>query len=286
MFSDWQQALEAEALPLRPSTEQELAAACRALARGAHGKDDLAELLDAIGAPTDDDTLTTLLPLLPDTATNGESMTTQTPQTANAFTAVAASMLTSGDSPDQVRTTLGLSEDELADALKEAQTAPVQDTNTTSRDCAQTHAPATTTLRPAAPAGEGGIEVLLVWGEQHAAKSVQALAAKVRTALAELATRRDAELAVTQAEGRVGRLERELARAKEELRRAKTGKPVPAAPAAAGATRAALPSQADNATIRAWARTQGHAVSDHGIIARSIREAYAAAHPTTAEAVH
>ncbi|MGW6358532.1 hypothetical protein ACWFR5_25990 [Streptomyces sp. NPDC055092] len=36
----------------------------------------------------------------------------------NAFTATAASMLKNGDSPEQVRETLGLSETELAEALR------------------------------------------------------------------------------------------------------------------------------------------------------------------------
>ncbi|MDX3587593.1 hypothetical protein [Streptomyces europaeiscabiei] len=110
MTNDWQQALAAESRPLRPSPLEELAAACRVTAHHARDKGDLAELLDAIGAPTDEDTLTALLPHLPDTATTGDLMTTQAAApTANAYASVAADMLTSGDSPDDVRTTLGLS---------------------------------------------------------------------------------------------------------------------------------------------------------------------------------
>ncbi|MEU0984678.1 histone-like nucleoid-structuring protein Lsr2 [Streptomyces griseus] len=76
MFTDWSEALEAESLPLHPTTEQQLAAAARATAHHSHDKHDLTLLLDALGLPTDPDTLTTLLPLIPET---GDTPVTTTP---------------------------------------------------------------------------------------------------------------------------------------------------------------------------------------------------------------
>ncbi|MFI6143750.1 histone-like nucleoid-structuring protein Lsr2 [Streptomyces griseus] len=76
MFTDWSEALEAESLPLDPTTEQQLAAAARATAHHSHDKHDLTLLLDALGLPTDPDTLTALLPLIPET---GDTPVTTTP---------------------------------------------------------------------------------------------------------------------------------------------------------------------------------------------------------------
>ncbi|MET9847913.1 Lsr2 family DNA-binding protein [Streptomyces ossamyceticus] len=290
MTTDWQQALAAESRAPRPSPLEELAAAARVTARNAGDKHDLAELLDAIGAPSDADTLTTLLPHLPDTPSGDDLMTTQAP-TANAYAAAAVDMLTRGDNPDQVRDTLGLSDAEFAEAIEHAkiakavQSAGLHTSDTDTQTAAATNgtdfptpdAPDTVTATP-----ETGIEALLVWGEQHTAKGVQALAAKARTVLAELAVRRDTEQAVAEAEGRVDRLERELARAKEALREAKSGKPAPtaAAPAPSGKF-----SREQLAAIRTWARANGYEVADRGNPARKILDAYFAANPTTAEAV-
>ncbi|MFB7484463.1 histone-like nucleoid-structuring protein Lsr2 [Streptomyces anulatus] len=78
MFTDWSEALEAESLPLDPTSAQQLAAAARVTARTAHDKDDLALLLDVLGLPTDPDTLTALLPLIPET---GDTPVTTAPAT-------------------------------------------------------------------------------------------------------------------------------------------------------------------------------------------------------------
>ncbi|MEV7657910.1 histone-like nucleoid-structuring protein Lsr2 [Streptomyces anulatus] len=78
MFIDWAEALEAESLPLEPTTAQQLAAAARVTARHSHDKHDMTLLLDALGLPTDPDTLTALLPLLPET---GDTPVTTTPAT-------------------------------------------------------------------------------------------------------------------------------------------------------------------------------------------------------------
>ncbi|MER6736518.1 Lsr2 family DNA-binding protein [Streptomyces puniciscabiei] len=279
MTTNWQQALAAESRPPRPSPLEELAAAARVTARNAGDKHDLAELLDAIGAPTDADTLTALLPHLPDAAP-GDLMTTQAPSTT-AYAAVAADMLNRGDRPDQVRTTLGLSDDELAEAVQQAEAGLAQELGTTpdadGAPTAGTNSPSPETPDTVAATPAAGIEALLVWGEHHAAKGVQALAAKARTALAELATRRDTEHAVAEAEGRVSRLERELARAREELRQVKTGKPAPAAAPAPGGKF----SKEQLAAIRTWARANGYQVADRGTPAKTVLDAYDAAHHTT-----
>ncbi|MGC5543709.1 Lsr2 family DNA-binding protein [Streptomyces griseus] len=78
MFTDWSKALESESLPVDPATAQQLAAAARVTARISHDKDDLALLLDVLGLPTDPDTLTALLPLIPET---GDTPVTTTPAT-------------------------------------------------------------------------------------------------------------------------------------------------------------------------------------------------------------
>ncbi|MFJ4710091.1 histone-like nucleoid-structuring protein Lsr2 [Streptomyces anulatus] len=78
MFTDWAQALEAESLPLDPTTAQQNAAAARVTARSSHDKHDMTLLLDVLGLPTDPDTITALLPLIPET---GDTPVTITPAT-------------------------------------------------------------------------------------------------------------------------------------------------------------------------------------------------------------
>ncbi|MFJ3438806.1 histone-like nucleoid-structuring protein Lsr2 [Streptomyces cyaneofuscatus] len=75
MFTDWAQALNAESLPLDPTSAQQLAAAARVTARSSHDKHDMTLLLDALGLPTDPETLTALLPLIPETG-DAPTMTT------------------------------------------------------------------------------------------------------------------------------------------------------------------------------------------------------------------
>ncbi|MEU0119047.1 hypothetical protein ABZ137_36570 [Streptomyces bobili] len=115
MFTDMKEALEAEALELTPLGSGQSAAASLVVAHQARDKDDLADLLGALGLPCGEDDLVTLLPHLttPDgTPTTGDTMP------ANAFTATAASMLNNSDGPEHVRESLGLSESELAEALQ------------------------------------------------------------------------------------------------------------------------------------------------------------------------
>ncbi|MEV6439870.1 Lsr2 family DNA-binding protein [Streptomyces anulatus] len=78
MFTDWSEALEAESLPLDPTSAQQNAAAARVTARSSHDKHDMTLLLDVLGLPTGPDTLTALLPLIPET---GDTPVTITPAT-------------------------------------------------------------------------------------------------------------------------------------------------------------------------------------------------------------
>ncbi len=82
------------------------------VARHARDKDDLADLLGALGLPGGEGDLVRLLPHL----TTPNDSPTGDPMPVNAFTATAASMLKNGDSPEHVRSTLGLSESELDEA--------------------------------------------------------------------------------------------------------------------------------------------------------------------------
>ncbi|KOU45731.1 hypothetical protein ADK56_32530 [Streptomyces sp. MMG1522] len=113
MFTDWSEALEAESLPLDPTPPQQHAAATRATARRSHDKHDLTLLLDALALPTDPDTITALLPLIPET---GDHPVTNTPA-LSAFEAMALSMHTNGDSDQKIRKATGLSDTELSDLI-------------------------------------------------------------------------------------------------------------------------------------------------------------------------
>ncbi|MFH9968373.1 histone-like nucleoid-structuring protein Lsr2 [Streptomyces mirabilis] len=270
MFNDWRQALEAESLPLNPNPLQEVAAASRVTARSACDKDDLAELLDALGAPTDEDTLTTLLPLLPETGDDT--------MTANAFAATAASMLNHGDSPDHVRDTLGLSESELAEALHyTGQQAPDGDTPTPAADA---DTPEAAGPEPAGAAGSDGIEALLSWAKTHPAAGIRHKAARIRGDLYELTVRRAADDAQREAEERVAKLKAELEKAQETLRVVKAGGR-PAAPTVTPAPTGTKRSKEQLAAIRTWARAHGHQVADAGMLRKSVVDAYEAAHRTT-----
>ncbi|MEU0001802.1 histone-like nucleoid-structuring protein Lsr2 [Streptomyces microflavus] len=79
MLTDWAEALNAESLHLDPTSAQQAAAATRTTAHHSRDKHDMTQLLDALGLPTDPDTLTALLPLIPET---GDTPMTTTPATA------------------------------------------------------------------------------------------------------------------------------------------------------------------------------------------------------------
>ena len=104
MFTDQKEALEAEALELTPLGSDQNHAAYLVVAHQARDKDDLADLLGALGLPCDEDDLVRLLPHL----TTPDDTPTGDPIPVNAFTTTAAaSMLANGDSPEHVRETLG-----------------------------------------------------------------------------------------------------------------------------------------------------------------------------------
>lgn len=282
MFTDMKEALEAEALELTPLGSDQSAAASLVVARHARDKDDLADLLGALGLPCAEGDLVRLLPHLasPDTPT-GDSMT------VNAFTATAAAMLKNGDSPEHVRSLLGLSESELAEAVQHADlpattTVPAPDTDDS-----------ISTPETAVPVSDGtvdsdGIEALLAWAENHPAASIRNRAARVRADLTELTERRAADAAQREAEQRVAKAKAELEAAQAQLRAVKAGghaattvqAATPLAPAQAPAARTGKRSKEELAAVRTWARGNGYQVADRGTPAKAVLDAYDAAHRT------
>ncbi|MFF0094619.1 histone-like nucleoid-structuring protein Lsr2 [Streptomyces canus] len=273
MFTDQKEALEAEALELIPLGSDQSNAASLVVAHQARDKDDLADLLDALGLPCTEDDLVRLLPLLTtpaDTPTTGDLMP------ANAFTATAASMLNNGDSPEHVRETLGLSESELAEALQytDQGNAPTPDT-----DASEAVDPASDGM-----VDNDRIEALLSWAKHHPAAAIRNKAARIRSDLYELTARRETDDAQREAEERVINLKAELEKAQETLRTVKAGGR-PAALAVAPAPTGTKRSREQLAAIRTWARAHGHQVADAGMIRKAVLDAYDAAHRTTNLAV-
>ncbi|MFI9176148.1 Lsr2 family DNA-binding protein [Streptomyces lincolnensis] len=294
MFNDWKQALEAEGLPLDPTTTEQEAAAARVAARHAGDKEDLVLLLDVLGLPGDDDTLTALLPLLPEDG-DPDDMTTETP---NAFEAMALSMHSNGDSTDAIISATGLSDDELTELLAahgqapDTEAAPEIPAAVTETAVTETVAPAVAT--EADTLDPGALQDLLAWADEQATAAVRNRAARIRTDWAELIQRR----AIDEVEGRVAKLKSELEQAQDELRAIKAGTlPVPAAapalepvpvPDTAPAVVAAAPTPIrpamgsgrtpeQLAAVRAWARANGYTVADKGMIKKAILDAYDAA---------
>ncbi|MBK3645817.1 hypothetical protein, partial [Streptomyces sp. MBT33] len=263
MFTDMQEALEAEALELTPLGSDQSTAASLVVAHQARDKDDLADLLGALGLPCAEDDLVRLLPHL---TTPKDDIPTGDPMTANAFTATAASMLTNGDSPEHVRETLGLSESELAEAVEHAElpapTVPGTDDSASAPAEAVKHAEPT--AAPAAddrastpevvPASDGTvdtdeIEALLSWAESHPAAGIRNRAARVRSDLTELTERRATDAAQREAEERVANAKAELEAAQAQLRAVKAGAHIATAvqdakPEAPAATPAPAPAPA------------------------------------------
>ncbi|MFE4540679.1 histone-like nucleoid-structuring protein Lsr2 [Streptomyces scopuliridis] len=267
MFTDMKEALGAEALELAPISDGQSAAASLVVAHQARDKDDLADLLGALGLPCGEGDLVRLLPHL----TTPSIPTTGDPMPVTAFIATAASMLKNGDSPEHVLETLGLSESELAEALQHTD----QDTLTPDTGTSQT-ADSTS----AGPVDSDGIEALLSWAKDHPAAVIRNKAARIRSDLSELTARREADDAQREAEERVAELKAELEQAQEKLRTVKaSGRP--AAPAASPAPTGTKRSKAQLAAIRTWARANGHRVADRGLPTQTVLDAYAAAHRTT-----
>jgi hypothetical protein len=144
----------------------------------------------------------------------------------------------------------------------------------------------------AAPALVAGLplEDLLAWGEQHTAKGVQALAARARAALVDLASRHSTDRAVVAAESQVERLRKQLARAEQQLRDVKAGKTAtpPAGSVPEGQRLEQPADKEDRRRIRDWARTQGLYPADkgdRGVISQEILRAWAQ-HGTAAPLAH
>ncbi|MER5886954.1 histone-like nucleoid-structuring protein Lsr2 [Streptomyces sp. NPDC001941] len=190
----------------------------------------------------------------------------------DAFIATAASMLRNGDDPESVRTTLGLSAEELDQAR--AFTEP------TTPEAPKPTEP-TATSRPALK----GVQALLVWAEEHAAAGIRGRAARIRSDLADLEARRAVDLAQQQAEQRVAQARADLEAAQAELRELKAQPRTQATPAArelaAASSRTCPRSPQELAAVRAWARAHGHQVADRGLVAKQVLAAYDHAHPHT-----
>ncbi|WP_370424345.1 histone-like nucleoid-structuring protein Lsr2 (plasmid) [Streptomyces sp. QH1-20] len=264
MFTDWTEALDAEALPLNPNPAQQLAAASRVTARRAHDQDDLAWLLDNLGLPTDEATLTSLIPLLPE---NGDApaMTTTSPA-LSAHEAVAISMHNNGDSDEAVREATGLSEQELSDLIADQAPTPP-------------NTPASSLAVPAS----AGIQELLAWAGSHTLAGIRSRAARITADLAELSDRRESEAAQHEAEERISKLKAELEQAQADLRTAKAGTRTSSTATSNAATpiRKSMGSgrtKEELAAVRSWARANGHQLADAGMVPKRILEAYDAAH--------
>ncbi|MFG2986966.1 histone-like nucleoid-structuring protein Lsr2 [Streptomyces sp. NPDC048258] len=274
MFTDWTEALEAEALPLNPNPAQQLAAAARVTARSSRDKDDMALLLDVLGLPTDPDTLTALLPLLPETGDAPTMTNTPAAPALSAHESVAISMHNNGDSEQAIREATGLTETELSDLIADcvlglprpAAASPVIDVPVVAL-------PVT-----------NAVQKLLDWAAAHPAAGVRGRAARITADLSELTDRRDSEAAQREAEEKVAKARAELEKAQEELRTLKAGTRTTAAATAAAAPtpiRAGLGSgrtREELAAIRTWAREHGHQVADQGMVPKRVLEAYDDAH--------
>ncbi|MCX4784484.1 Lsr2 family DNA-binding protein [Streptomyces sp. NBC_01264] len=273
MFTDWTEALEAESLLLSPSPAQQLAAAARVTARSSRDKDDMALLLDALGLPTDTDTLTALLPLLPETG-DATMPTIPAAPALSAHEAMAISMHNHGDSEQTILEATGLSETELTDLIADQVLGLPRTAN-----------PSPAIDVPVIPrAVSNEVQKLLTWAATHPAAGVRSRAARITADLSELSERRESEAAQREAEEKVSRAKAELERAQEELRTVKAStRTATAATAAPTPIRKGLGSgrsKEELAAIRSWARQNGHTVADAGLVRKALLEAYDAAHQT------
>ncbi|MCX4581297.1 Lsr2 family protein [Streptomyces sp. NBC_01571] len=271
MFTDWTEALEAESLPLEPTPAQQLAAAARVTARASRDKDDMALLLDVLGLPTDPDTLTALLPLLPESGDAPTMTSTPAAPALSAHEAMAISMHNNGDSEQAIREATGLNESELSDLIADQVLG-----------LPRTAADARVIDVPVIPlAVSTAVQKLLAWAAAHPAASVRSRATRITADLCELSERRDSEAAQREAEDKVAKAKAELEKAQEQLRTVKAGTRTTAAATAPTPIRTGLGSgrtREELAAIRTWARANGHQVADAGMMRKTVLEAYDAAH--------
>ncbi|MFD8621455.1 histone-like nucleoid-structuring protein Lsr2 [Streptomyces sp. NPDC059513] len=275
MFTDWTEALEAESLPLDPNPAQQLAAAARVTARSSRDKDDLGLLLDVLGLPTDTDTLTALLPLIPETGDASTMTNTPAAPALSAFEAMAISMHNNGDSEQAIREATGLGDTELSDLIANQAGLPSQTADVPAA------ARAIDVPVVALPVSNA-LQELIDWAAAHPTASVRSRAARITADLSELSERRDSEAAQREAEEKVAKARAELEKAQEELRTVKAGtRTTTAAATAPTPIRAGLGSgrtREELAAVRAWAREHGHQVADAGMVPKRVLEAYDAAH--------
>ncbi|MCX5589585.1 Lsr2 family DNA-binding protein [Streptomyces erythrochromogenes] len=272
MFTDWTEALEAESLPLDPNPAQQLTAAARVTARSSRDKDDMALLLDVLGLPTDPDTLTALLPLIPETGDAPTMTNTPAAPALSAHEAMAISMHNNGDSQQAIREATGLSETELSDLIANQVLGLPRAAAVPEIDVPVVALPVTNT-----------VQKLLDWAAAHPAAGVRSRAARITADLSELSERRDSEAAQREAEAKVAKAKADLEKAQEELRTVKAGTRTTTTTAVAAPTpiRAGLGSgrsREELADIRTWAREHGHTVADQGMVPKRVLEAYDAAH--------
>ncbi|GAB2606885.1 hypothetical protein GCM10027168_44670 [Streptomyces capparidis] len=260
MFTDWS---------LTPSTSEQLVAAAHTTLAHARSFRELGQLLATLALPIPEE-LTEILT---------EKLTARDPamRKLTAEQAMALTMHNSGTPADEITAVTGVSEDDLTALLAAAQDPTGTDTD-----------PADPAADPAPQQSADDLERLLAWADRHSAAAIRNRAARIRADLAELTERRALDAAQREAEQRVAQARAELEAAQAHLRRVKGGQPAAAAATpAAAATLAAVAqpaalhrrSREDLARIRAWARRNGHTVSDRGQIPRHIQAAYDAAHP-------
>ncbi|MEU6310770.1 hypothetical protein [Streptomyces sp. NPDC047014] len=215
----------------------------------------MALLLDVLGLPTD--TLTALLPLLPET---GDAPMTNTPAapTLSAHEAMAISMHNNGYSEEAIREATGLTETELSDLIADrvlglprpAATSPVIDVPVIALPLTN------------------AVQKLLDWAAAHPAAGVRSRAARITADLAELSERRDSEAAQREAEEKVAKARAELEKAQEDLRSVKASTRTTTVAAAPTPIRAAAGSghtREELAAIRTWARANDHQIADQGM---------------------
>lgn len=268
MFDDFTESAKAQALALNPSTDDEQGAAARTVARRAHDKDDLAQLLDVLDLPRDPDTLTDLFPLLPETG--DAPMTTTTGSTRSAHEAVALSMHADGAGEQAIREATGLTEAELSDLIADkVLDLPRADALVT---------PAIDVPVIPLPTSDS-LQKLIDWAAAHPAASVRKSAARITTALSELSARRDSEAAQREAEACVAEARQALEQAEQGLRAVKAGPRTTTAAVAPTPIRTGTYSRDELTRIRTWARANGHPVADRGLPSKAVLDAYAAAHP-------
>ncbi|MFD7667761.1 histone-like nucleoid-structuring protein Lsr2 [Streptomyces sp. NPDC059788] len=190
---------------------------------------------------------------------------TPAPKTLTTFEAMALSMYYADASTADITAATGLSEDEITTLVNADEQAR------------------TSTTSPSEKAGaDDPVEQLLAWAEDHPAAGIRNKAARIRSDLSELTARRVADAAHQAAEERVARLKAELEQAQEQLRAVKAG-PRPAGTPAAAPTpirtaRGSGRTPQELTAIRTWARANGHAVGDRGVVPKKVLAAYDAAH--------